>query len=80
MPAAIPKIPLAPSEYRRMEMQQILEVIQTALAELQRRGISTGSQTTVGASGSADALPAQPLGYATVVIEGAEVVIPYYTK
>lgn len=63
-----------------MQVQQILAVIQGALDELQRRGISYGIQTTVGSAGSASALPAAPEGYANVVINEQEFVVPYYKK
>jgi len=36
-------------------------------------------QTTVGASGAASALPANPLGYFKIVIDGTTRVVPYYT-
>lgn len=36
------------------------------------------SQTTVGAAGAANALPATPSGYVKVAINGVEYVIPYY--
>lgn len=80
MPTAISRIPTAPNEYRRMDMQQILSTIQSALDELQRRGISTGSVPAVGGAGSADPLPAAPAGYAVVVVSGREVLMPYYDK
>lgn len=38
------------------------------------------TQTTVGAAGGADALPATPTGYLNVKINGSEFVIPYYAK
>lgn len=38
------------------------------------------SQTTVGAAGSASALPATPEGYQTIVVDGTEYVMPYYAK
>lgn len=38
------------------------------------------NQTTVGAAGGASSLPATPTGYLTVVIGGAEMVIPYYAQ
>jgi len=38
------------------------------------------TQTTVGAAGTASALPAFPSGYVVVTIADAEYVIPYYTK
>ena len=37
-------------------------------------------QSTVGAAGGASALPATPLGYITAIVNGAEVLLPYYTK
>jgi len=80
MPTAIPRVPLAPRDYRQMEVQQILSSIQLALDELQRRGFAYGTQTTVGAAGSAAALPANPTGYARVVVDGQEVAIPYYDR
>ena len=46
-------------------------------------GTSVGlgnSQTTVGAAGAADALPATPSGYVDVTIGGNDFVIPYYAK
>jgi hypothetical protein len=46
----------------------------TALLEL--AGQTTG--TTVGASGAASALPANPLGYLSAVLNGATVRVPYY--
>lgn len=75
-----PRIPNAPAAYDRMSVQQILSAIQLGFDELARRGISYGVQTTVGSAGSASALPANPTGYANVVIDGKEVVIPYYDK
>jgi hypothetical protein len=36
------------------------------------------TQTTVGVTGSASALPATPVGYAPIFINGTEVVVPYY--
>lgn len=41
---------------------------------------STATQTTVGAAGSAEALPATPTGYLVTTIAGTEVLIPYYDK
>jgi hypothetical protein len=38
------------------------------------------TQTTVGAAGSASALPATPTGYIRVLVNGATVVIPYYAS
>lgn len=38
------------------------------------------TQTTVGAAGSAAALPAAPTGYASVRFGGVEFVVPYYAK
>lgn len=38
------------------------------------------TQTTVGAAGSASALPSNPTGYLVVLIDGTERVIPYYAK
>jgi len=40
----------------------------------------TSTQTTTGAAGGADALPATPSGYLNVKINGTEFVIPYYAK
>lgn len=37
-------------------------------------------QTTVGAAGGASALPATPLGYMEISIDGAAVVVPFYLK
>jgi len=34
--------------------------------------------TTVGAAGAASALPANPLGYLTLVVNGTTVRLPYY--
>ena len=42
--------------------------------------IGTAIQTTVGAAGTASALPAQPSGYARIVISGTDYVIPYYLR
>lgn len=61
-----------------MPMQQILSIIQNALDELERRGVLAESQTTVGAAGSADALPANPTGYAKALVGGKQVLIPFY--
>lgn len=77
---ATPRIPNAPQQYSQMATQQILSIIQNALDELRRRGIAYDTQTTVGAAGTASALPANPEGYANVVISGEEYVIPYYKK
>lgn len=41
-------------------------------------GFRTATQTSVGAAGGASALPATPLGYMTVTVNGAAVKIPYY--
>jgi hypothetical protein len=50
-------------------------------AHQQLFGFSTyATQTTVGATGSASALPAQPTGYLPVAINGTEFVIPYYAN
>lgn len=38
------------------------------------------TQTTVGAAGSAAALPATPSGYWTITIDGTQYVVPYYAK
>lgn len=40
----------------------------------------TATQTTVGAAGGANALPATPSGYLNIKISGVEYVIPYYAK
>lgn len=77
---ATPRIPNAPRDYNQMQTQQILSIIQDALDELRRRGISVGTQTTVGTAGAASALPATPEGYAQVIVDGVEVVVPYYKK
>lgn len=76
MPA--PRIPNAPRDYSQMTIQQILAVIQLGLEELDRRGTLNETQTTVGAAGTADALPAQPEGYAKAIVAGEQVLIPYY--
>lgn len=78
MPA--PRIPNAPRDYSQMSMQQILQTIQLGLEELNRRGTLNETQTTVGAAGAADALPANPTGYARAIVAGEEVLIPYYAK
>lgn len=39
---------------------------------------SPTTQTTVGAAGSASALPATPTGYLTVMMGNTAVVVPYY--
>lgn len=41
--------------------------------------LNNTTQTTVGAAGGASALPATPLGYLTITINGVAVAIPYYT-
>lgn len=41
-------------------------------------GFRTLTQTSIGAAGGATALPATPLGYITVTVNGASVKIPYY--
>ena len=38
------------------------------------------TQTTVGSAGAATALPANPTGYQTILIDGTEYVMPYYAK
>jgi hypothetical protein len=38
----------------------------------------TPTQGTVGAAGGAQALPATPLGYLSIIVDGVEVVVPYY--
>jgi hypothetical protein len=40
----------------------------------------TATQTTTGAAGGADALPATPSGYLNIKINGTEYVIPFYAK
>lgn len=77
---AAPRIPNAPRDYSQMSLQQILTVIQLGLEELDRRGTLNETQTTVGAAGAADALPASPTGYARAIVAGEEVLIPYYAK
>lgn len=44
-------------------------------------GLAWGGDTatTVGAAGSASALPANPTGYLVITIEGTDVKVPYYT-
>jgi hypothetical protein len=37
-----------------------------------------GTQTTIGAAGGASALPATPVGYATLIINGVSYAVPYY--
>ncbi len=39
---------------------------------------SPTTQTTVGAAGSASALPATPTGYLTIRVGNGSVVVPYY--
>lgn len=41
-------------------------------------GFRTLTQSTVGAAGGASALPATPLGYMTVTVNGASVKVPYF--
>lgn len=77
MAVGMARIPNAPNEYRRMDMQQILTSIQAGMDELKRRGISTGTADTA-AAGTATALPPTPEGYAVVVVDGREVLMPYY--
>lgn len=74
-----PRIPNAPRDYSQMSQQQILKTIQLALDELDRRGTLNETQTTVGAAGAADALPANPTGYAKAIVAGEQVLIPYYS-
>lgn len=38
------------------------------------------TQTTVGAAGTASALPATPTGYVEIVIDGTTYVLPFYAK
>lgn len=47
-------------------------------ATLNSIGFRTLTQTTIGAAGAASALPANPLGYVTLTVNGAGVKIPYY--
>lgn len=42
-------------------------------------GLGSGTQTTVGAAGTAYPLPTNPLGYLTAYIGTAQIAIPYYT-
>lgn len=77
---SVPRIPNAPRDYSQMSLQQILTIIQLGLEELDRRGTLNETQTTVGAAGAADALPANPTGYARAIVAGEEVLIPYYAK
>ena len=77
---AVPRIPNAPEQYSRMSYQQILRLIQSGLRELERRDLAGDVNTSVGAAGAADALPSNPKGYTTAVVDGEEVLIPYYTK
>lgn len=44
-----------------------------------RVGLGNSVQSTVGATGAAAALPAQPLGYLIAYIGGTKIAIPYYT-
>lgn len=39
---------------------------------------SPDTQTTVGAAGSASALPGDPLGYLVLIVNGTRVVLPYW--
>ena len=41
-------------------------------------GISGASTATIGAAGAAAALPANPVGYITINVAGANMKIPYY--
>lgn len=41
---------------------------------------SGNTATTVGAAGAASALPAAPLGYLQIVVNGTTVKVPYYNN
>lgn len=53
-----------------------------AHADISVTGFTFGgdTQTTVGAAGSASALPANPTGYWEITIGGVEYVTPFYRK
>lgn len=72
------RIPNAPPQYTRQQLQQILTIVQQALDDLDRRAGFRETQTTVGSAGTAAALPANPTGYVEAVVGGKTVVIPYY--
>lgn len=42
-------------------------------------GSNSLSQTTVGAAGAAAALPALPLGYLRMTVDGTDALLPFYT-
>lgn len=42
--------------------------------------LTATTQTTVGAAGGASALPATPVGYVPITIDGVEYVVPFYLK
>lgn len=52
--------------------------VQTMPANTNNFELGVGSRTTVGAAGGATALPATPLGYADVFLNGAQRVVAYY--
>jgi hypothetical protein len=42
--------------------------------------VTGNAQTTVGAAGSASALPGAPAGYVVMNKDGTEIVVPYWAK
>lgn len=54
--------------------------LQSVQTQLNAAILSPSTQTTVGAAGSASALPATPSGYATFTLNGVEYVMPFYAK
>lgn len=69
------EVNIGDSDWPFLLTSQVIRKIDSLFNSLSSSG-ATG--TTVGTAGGATALPATPLGYLTVTINGTDVKIPYY--
>lgn len=58
----------------------VAEELQSVQTQINQAALSPKTQTTVGAAGSASALPATPEGYVSFTLRGVEYVMPFYAK
>lgn len=58
----------------------LADELQSIQQQINAASLSPSTQTTVGAAGSASALPATPSGYVTFTLSGTEYVMPFYAK
>lgn len=73
-------ITLSKLELIRKEAPVTAEALRDLQTQINAATLSPKTQLTVGATGSADALPANPAGFVTFTLNGGEYVMPFYFK